>query len=231
MALPLQTSTSSGAPRPRRTHSSARSAHGTARIDALRAGDLRQGPYRGGHFYSNKAPGLALVILPAYEALHATGLLPGDRRGCSSWLFGLWSAVLPAAVMLLLARLDRGPASTPGTGTLVAVALGLCDAHASARDGRLRARARRRRCCSASFAIAMAQRHSNGRILLLLVAGLIRGLRRDDRVSGREAWALVIGLYAACARATDPPPARVRGRWVRRHRTAPCSTTGGRSGR
>ena len=58
-------------------------ADGTPRIDAYRdySGDES---YYHGHFYSNKAPGLALASLPAYVALRAAHL-PHGVHALSLW--------------------------------------------------------------------------------------------------------------------------------------------------
>ncbi len=53
--------------------------HGTARIDAYHW-ETRDKSWYDGHFYAVKGPGLALVTLPLYEALHAV-----DAENASQW--------------------------------------------------------------------------------------------------------------------------------------------------
>ena len=86
-----------------------------------------------GHYYSARAPGLALFALPFYDTLNlvnaeswtlthvAKGQRPGDEM---VYLIGLWGNVLPGLLLLLLVwrmaeRLE------PGYGVAAAVALGL----------------------------------------------------------------------------------------------------------
>jgi hypothetical protein len=92
-----------------------------------------------GHVYSNKAPGLAFVALPAHAAFEALG---GRTRGDTTtalWVMGLWALVLPVAVMLVLVareaeRLEPGygaiAAAVAGTATIVLPFATLLYAHA-----------------------------------------------------------------------------------------------------
>jgi hypothetical protein len=88
-----------------------------------------------GHWYSSRAPGLAFFTLPAYKVAHALGVddnsgkhLANKRHGKrfdeAIWFLGLWAAVLPAALILLLVRW-MAERLEPGYGTAAAVALGL----------------------------------------------------------------------------------------------------------
>jgi hypothetical protein len=101
-------------------------ADGTARIDETRfeVGDLgtTDTAWYGGHWYSNKAPGLAFVTLPAYFAVEAAGQADDPAR--TLWALCLLGCVVPAAVLLVLIRrvCDR---VQPGLGTATAVLLGL----------------------------------------------------------------------------------------------------------
>lgn len=84
-----------------------------------------------GHFYSARAPGLALFVLPFYDTLNALG---ADSLARSSeaqrgddeliWMIGLWANVLPGLLLLLLVwrAADR---FEPGYGVAAAVTLGL----------------------------------------------------------------------------------------------------------
>ncbi|HEY2216697.1 MAG TPA: hypothetical protein VGH21_04320 [Solirubrobacteraceae bacterium] len=84
-----------------------------------------------GHWYSARAPGLALFSMPFYDVLHG---LDAEKWARSSeaqhgedemiWLVGLWGNVLPGLLLLLLVWrvADR---FEPGYGAASAVALGL----------------------------------------------------------------------------------------------------------
>jgi hypothetical protein len=83
-----------------------------------------------GHWYSDRAPGLALWSMPAYEVLSAVGLageapvrVGPHKNDRAIWLLGLWGTVLPGLVLLLLVRSVAGRVE-PGLGTLAAVAVG-----------------------------------------------------------------------------------------------------------
>ena len=86
-----------------------------------------------GHYYSARAPGLALFALPFYDTLNlvdaeswtrahvAEGQRPGDEM---IYLIGLWANVLPGFLLLLLVwRMSER--FEPGYGVATAVALGL----------------------------------------------------------------------------------------------------------
>jgi hypothetical protein len=89
--------------------------------------------YYKGHYYSARAPGLALWSLPFYDALNIVGaeswtdahVAPPNHRGDEMiYLIGLWANVLPGLLLLLLVwrvsdRLE------PGYGAAAAVVLGL----------------------------------------------------------------------------------------------------------
>ena len=111
-------------------------ADGTPRIDRYHR-ETCDTAYVAGHYFAAKAPGLALATLPWYEALRVFGLVPPDPRlgahypGAMNalprrvlWEMGLFGAVLPALVLLLLVRavVDR---ISPGAGLPVAALTGL----------------------------------------------------------------------------------------------------------
>ncbi len=86
-----------------------------------------------GHYYSARAPGLALFSLPFYDALNLVGaeswtdshVAPPDHPGDEMiYLLGLWGNVLPGLLLLLLvwAVAER---FQPGYGVATAVILGL----------------------------------------------------------------------------------------------------------
>jgi hypothetical protein len=84
-----------------------------------------------GHYYSARAPGLALFALPFYDTLnlvHAETLAeesPAQRNGDEMiYLIGLWGNVLPGLLLLLLVW-RVGERVEPGYGAAAAVVLGL----------------------------------------------------------------------------------------------------------
>ena len=157
-------------------------ADGTARIDDDRflTGDVS---WDGEHFYSTKAPGLALVTLPVYLVLDATGARSaleglGDSRREDArlvvWALGLWGVVLPAALLLILVH-RLGERLEPGSGGVAAAVLGAATlvlpfatvffAHVlSALLG------------FAAFALLVRERSGLPRYRLVLAAGLLAGL-------------------------------------------------------
>ena len=89
--------------------------------------------YYKGHFYSARAPGLALMALPFYDTLNLVGaeswtnahVAPPNHPGDEMiYLIGLWANVLPGLLLLLLVWrvADR---FEPGYGAAAAVVLGL----------------------------------------------------------------------------------------------------------
>jgi len=78
-----------------------------------------------GHTYSNKAPGFAFANLPAFEVMKAAdGAPPRIDDSGQLWFLGLWTVVLPAAVLLFLVR-KVANVLEPGYGTAAAVMLGV----------------------------------------------------------------------------------------------------------
>lgn len=91
---------------------------GRAQIDRYR-GDTGDISYFEGHYYSNKAPGLAFVSLPAYVVLERLGLPRGVH------VLSIVGVVLPSVALLLLV-LWLGSRSAPlGIATAAALTLGL----------------------------------------------------------------------------------------------------------
>jgi hypothetical protein len=103
-------------------------ARGTPVIDETRfeTGDVPTADYAydRGHYYSNKAPGLAFVVLPTYLVLEHAGMRTQGDPTNVLWVLGLIGVVLPTLVLLLLVR-RLGEEIAPGYGTAAAVALGL----------------------------------------------------------------------------------------------------------
>jgi hypothetical protein len=86
-----------------------------------------------GHYYSARAPGLALFTLPFYDALNLVGaeswtdahVAPPDHPGDEMiYLLGLWANVLPGLLLLLLVW-RVAERFQPGYGVVSAVVLGL----------------------------------------------------------------------------------------------------------
>jgi hypothetical protein len=86
-----------------------------------------------GHYYSARAPGLALFALPFYDALNLVGaeswtdshVAPPDHPGDEMiYLLGLWGNVLPGLLLLLLVW-RVAERFQPGYGVATAVILGL----------------------------------------------------------------------------------------------------------
>jgi hypothetical protein len=87
-----------------------------------------------GHYYANKAPGLAFVSTPWYELVRAVGLVakppradlfPAAMRALPRrdlWLMALWGAVLPSLGLLCLVR-RHCERLMPGTGAAAAAVL------------------------------------------------------------------------------------------------------------
>ena len=84
-----------------------------------------------GHWYSSRAPGLAFFLVPEYKVLSAVGARAVARWSQAQrsddemvWAIGLFGAVLPALVIMLLVR-SLAERVEPGYGTAAAVTLGL----------------------------------------------------------------------------------------------------------
>jgi hypothetical protein len=178
-------------------------------IRALDAGrtTIDAGPYRtkdrayyNGHFYSARAPGLAMYSLPFYELLHAVdapALVRASRalRGEDEMIYfvGLWGSVLPGLVMLLLVwrvaeRFEPGyggpTAVVLGLGTMVLPFSTLLFSHVLAAT-----------LGFAAFAIMMRERAGPPRPALLAAAGLLMGYAITSEYP-LALVAVVLGLYA-----------------------------------
>ena len=107
----------------------------TPRVDRFHnwTGDVS---YIDGHYYADKAPGLALVTLPWYLALDVLDLrtrgpsahvpwpaAQNDMPATALWEVGLVGATLPAIVLLLLVR-SVAERLVPGYGTAAALVVG-----------------------------------------------------------------------------------------------------------
>jgi hypothetical protein len=106
--------------------------NGGTTIDAYQANTGDKAYYKG-HWYSARAPGMALFALPFYDALNLVGaeawtrahVAPPERPGDEMiYLIGLWANVLPGFLLvLLLWRVAER--FEPGYGAAAAIALGL----------------------------------------------------------------------------------------------------------
>jgi hypothetical protein len=101
-------------------------------IDAYASNTGDKVEYKG-HTYSARAPGLALFVLPFYNALNLVGaeswtdahVAPPDHPGDEMiYLIGLWGNVLPGLLLLLLVW-RVAERFQPGYGAATAVILGL----------------------------------------------------------------------------------------------------------
>jgi hypothetical protein len=77
-----------------------------------------------GHTYATKAPGLALVSLPAFAVVKATGMRTTGDPTRVIWALHLWGSAL-AAFLLVLLVFWLGNRLEPGLGLAAAVTLGL----------------------------------------------------------------------------------------------------------
>jgi hypothetical protein len=173
-------------------------AKGTPTIDQTRyetgqwypTGDVT---YTNGHFYAAKTPGLAFASLPEYFPMKAAGVWNKGDPSRMLWFLGLWTVILPAAVLLFLVRWI-GDRIQPGTGTVSAVTLGVATlvlpfstlffAHLlSATLG------------FAAFAVLWREREGAARLELVAAAGLLAGLATTAEYPLAIIAALV-GVYA-----------------------------------
>jgi hypothetical protein len=153
-------------------------ADGTPTIDRSRheIGDLGTGDisFFEGHYYSNKAPGLAFASLPAFFVLDGIGMRTTGDPTRIIWALHLFTVVPAFALLLLLVRrvtddlepgFGTGAAITLGVGTLVLPFATLYFAHVlSAALG------------FAAFALLWRERAGAARLPLVAAAGLLAGL-------------------------------------------------------
>ena len=180
--------------------------YGTPRIDRTRGqiGEVSTGDvatYKG-HVYAAKAPGLALVSVPAFLVLDAIGMRTTGDPTRIIWALHLWSIVLPALAIVVLVRwvADR---VVPGTGIAAAVTVGLATlllpfgtllfSHVLAAAFGFGA-----------FALLVRERSRAERLVLVAAAGALSGFAVATEYPLAIGGALV-GLYAI-----------LRGTWWRR---------------
>jgi hypothetical protein len=106
-------------------------ADGTPIVDPYRP-ETKDLSWYDGHYYSTKAPGLALLTVGPYYVLDRTevfraaaDVIGANPRSVALWVLGLIGTVLPMAVLLFLLR-RVGDDVEPGFGTITAVTAGLC---------------------------------------------------------------------------------------------------------
>jgi hypothetical protein len=148
--------------------------------------------YRG-HFYSNKAPGLAFVTVPLYAVLDAAGVRTTGDPTQMLWALGLVGVVAPALALLWLVR-GVAERLEPGFGLAAAVALGLGTlllpfatlffSHALSAF-----------VVFAAFALLFHERDGRPRLALVAAAGLLAGLSGVVEYPNAFA-AAVLGVYA-----------------------------------
>jgi hypothetical protein len=183
----------------------------TSHYDLIRALDagrttIDAGPYHTkdkayyhGHWYSARAPGLAMYSLPFYEVIHAADAPTLAResqalRGEDEMIYfvGLWGSVLPGLVMLMLVwrvaeRFEPGygapTAVVLGLGTMVLPFSTLLFSHVLAAT-----------LGFAAFAIMLRERAGPPRPLLLAAAGLLMGYAITSEYP-LALVAVVLGLY------------------------------------
>jgi hypothetical protein len=172
-------------------------ASGTPRIDhALNElGDFSTYDYAvyKGHKYANKAPGFGFLALPPYVVLKALGARTVGDPTRMLWALGLFVAVLPAIVLVLLVR-ERSEWLAPGFGTAAAVTLGLGTLvfpQATLFMPHVLSAA----LAFAVFALLWRERTGPARLLLLGAAGLIAGYAVTTEYPNVVS-AAVLGLYA-----------------------------------
>ncbi len=165
----------------------------TTTDDKVRVGD---------HFYSNKAPGLALASLPAYVAFDAVGGPAASRRAAdrgrdrdrgTAWAIGLAGAVLPALAVLLLVR-RLGDRIEPGRGAAAAVTLGLATLLLPF-STMLFAHALSALLAFAAFAVLWREREGDERLAVVAAAGATAGLAVSTEYT-LAAVVVVLGVYA-----------------------------------
>ena len=166
-------------------------ADGTPAVDG-RSVEYCDVSYWHGRYYSNKAPGFAVLALPLYVGLRALDAVPKDPVR-AIWALNIWAAVLPMlGLLFLVAR--AAERVEPGSGPLAAVTLGaatLCLPFATLFFSHVTAAA----LGFAAFMLLWRERRSPPRSALVLAAGAVAGL------SGTVEYpmalvAVVLGAYA-----------------------------------
>jgi hypothetical protein len=180
---------------------------GTPVIDKTRheIGDLGTGDVTrvDGHYYSNKAPGLAIAAMPAFFVVEAVGMRTTGDPTRVIWALHVWSIALAAVLLLVLVR-AVAEEYAPGYGTTTALTLGLGTlvlpfstlffAHVlGATLG------------FAAFAVLWFERRAPQRTPLVLLAGVLAGLAAVAEytvaIVGLVLWLLVMARTPRLRRA------------------------------
>ncbi len=186
--------------------------HGTAVVDPYHRESKDLSWYHD-HYYSAKAPGLALLTVGPYYVLDRSGVIDAiadvvgaNPRSVALWLLVIVGAVLPTGALLFLLR-RVGDDIEPGYGTVTAVTAGLCTLlfpfatlffdHALA--------------AALGFAAFFAVRYAGRRLALLALGGLFAGLAITSEYP-LALVALAVGVYVLAT-----------GDWLRR---GACYTAG-----
>jgi hypothetical protein len=174
--------------------------HGETTIDKYQANTGDKAYYKG-HWYSARAPGLAVFSEPFYEALILVRaeswtdahVAPPDHPGDEMiYLLGLWGNVLPGLLLLLLVW-RVAERYEPGYGAATAVILGL-GTMVLAFSQLLFSHMFTTFLCFAAFWLMLKERDGPPRPLLLAVAGLAMGYAFSSEYPTFFA-ALVLGLF------------------------------------
>src|ERR1700677_4930107 len=174
--------------------------HGKTTIDQYQANTGDKAYYKG-HWYSARAPGLALFSEPFYEALILVRaeswtdahVAPPDHPGDEMiYLIGLWGNVLPGVLLLLLVW-RVAERYEPGYGVAAAVMLGL-GTMVLAFSQLLFSHMFTTFLCFAAFWLMLRERDGPPRPLLLALAGLAMGYAFASEYPTFFA-ALVLGLF------------------------------------
>ena len=184
--------------------------NGETTIDRYQANTGDKAYYKG-HWYSARAPGLALFSLPFYNALKLvdaeswtdTHVAPPDHPGDEMiYLIGLWGNVLPGLLLLLLVWrvADR---FEPGYGVATAVILGL-GTMVLAFATLLFSHMFTTFLCFAAFWLMLRERDGPPRPTLLALAGLAMGYAFASEYPTFFA-AVVLGLFMLSRRDSLTP--------------------------
>jgi hypothetical protein len=184
--------------------------HGETTIDKYQANTGDKAYYKG-HWYSARAPGLAVFSEPFYEALILVRaeswtdahVAPPDHPGDEMiYLLGLWGNVLPGLLLLLLVW-RVAERYEPGYGAATAVILGL-GTMVLPFSQLLFSHMFTTFLCFAAFWLMLKERDGPPRPLLLAVAGLAMGYAFSSEYPTFFA-ALVLGLFLLSRRDTLTP--------------------------
>jgi hypothetical protein len=189
--------------------------HGETTIDQYQSNTGDKAYYKG-HWYSARAPGLAVFSEPFYEALILVRaeswtkehIAPPDHPGDEMiYLLGLWGNVLPGLLLLLLVW-RVAERFEPGYGAATAVILGL-GTMVLPFSQLLFSHMFTTFLCFAAFWLMLKERDGPPRPLLLALAGLAMGYAFSSEYPTFFA-ALVLGLFLLSRRDALTPGGVIR---------------------